>query len=70
MRSFKDIIGQEHIKEHLQNAISQNKISHAYIIQGERFSGKEFIAKTFAATLQCEKQGAEPCGECHCCGQS
>ena len=53
MRSFKDIIGQEHIKEYLQNAISQRKISHAYIIQGEHFSGKEFIAKVFAATLQC-----------------
>lgn len=69
MRSFKDIIGQEHIKAHLQNAISQNKISHAYIIQGEHFSGKEFIAKTFAATLQCEKQTLEPCGECHSCKQ-
>ena len=69
MRGFKDIIGQEHIKEHLQNAISQKKIAHAYIIQGERFSGKEFITKVFAAALQCEKQGTEPCGECHSCKQ-
>ncbi len=69
MYGFKDIIGQEHIKEHLQNAILQKKVSHAYIIQGERFSGKEFIAKVFAATLQCEKQGIEPCGECHSCKQ-
>ena len=53
MRGFKDIIGQEHIKEHLQNAISQKKIAHAYIIQGERFSGKEFITKVFASSLQC-----------------
>lgn len=69
MRGFKDIIGQEHIKEHLQNAISQKKIAHAYIIQGERFSGKEFITKVFAAALQCEKQGTEPCGECRSCKQ-
>lgn len=69
MRSFKDIIGQEHIKEYLQNAISQKKIAHAYIIQGERFSGKEFITKVFAAALQCEKQGTEPCGECRSCKQ-
>ncbi len=69
MYGFKDIIGQEHIKEHLQNAILQNKVSHAYIIQGERFSGKEFITKVFAATLQCEKHGAEPCGECRSCKQ-
>lgn len=70
MRNFQNVIGQEHIKEHLQNAISQKKISHAYIIHGERFSGKEFIAKIFAATLQCEKQETEPCGECHSCKQA
>lgn len=69
MRGFKDIIGQEHIKEYLQNAISQKKIAHAYIIQGERFSGKEFITKVFAAALQCEKQGTETCGECRSCKQ-
>ena len=69
MRGFKDIIGQEHIKEYLQNAISRKKIAHAYIIQGERFSGKEFITKVFAAALQCEKQGTEPCGECRSCRQ-
>lgn len=69
MRGFKDIIGQEHIKEHLQNAISQKKIAHAYIIQGERFSGKEFVTRIFTAALQCEKQGTEPCGECRSCKQ-
>lgn len=69
MRSFNDIIGQEHIKEHLQNAILQKKISHAYIIEGERFSGKEFVANIFASALQCEKQGAAPCGECRSCKQ-
>ncbi len=69
MPGFKDIIGQEHIKEHLQNALSQKKIAHAYIIQGEHFSGKEFVAKVFAAALQCEKQETEPCGECRSCKQ-
>ncbi len=70
MATFKDIIGQEQLKEHLQNAISMNKVSHAYIINGERSSGKEFVAKIFAMTLQCEKQGTEPCGECHSCKQA
>ena len=65
MATFKDIIGQEQLKEHLQNAIAMNKVSHAYIINGERSSGKEFVAKIFAMTLQCEKGGTEPCGECH-----
>lgn len=70
MAAFKDIIGQEQIKNHLQNALSTGKISHAYIINGERFSGKEFIAKTFAMALQCETGGLEPCQECHSCKQA
>ena len=61
MSGFQDIIGQNQIKQHLQNAIENHKVSHAYIIQGERFSGKEFIARIFARTLQCEKKGKEPC---------
>jgi len=70
MAKFTDIIGQEQLKEHLQNAIAMNKVSHAYIINGERSSGKEFIAKVFAAALQCEKGETEPCGECHSCIQA
>ncbi|MDE7222863.1 MAG: DNA polymerase III subunit [Acetatifactor sp.] len=70
MAKFTDIIGQEQIKEHLQNALSANKISHAYIINGEKNSGKEFIAKVFAMALQCEKEGLEPCQECHACRQA
>lgn len=70
MAKFTDIIGQEQLKEHLQNAISMNKVSHAYIINGERSSGKEFIAKIFAKTLQCEKGGTEACDECHSCKQA
>ena len=70
MAKFTNIIGQEQLKEHLQNAIAMNKVSHAYIINGERSSGKEFVAKVFAAALQCERGGTEPCGECHSCIQA
>ncbi len=70
MAKFADIIGQEQIREHLCNAISSGKISHAYIINGERSSGKEFIARVFAMALQCEREGIEPCGECHSCRQA
>lgn len=70
MATFKDIIGQEQIKEHLQNALSTGKISHAYIINGERFAGKEFIAQIFAMALQCEAEGGKPCQECHSCKQT
>ena len=70
MAKFQDIIGQEQIKEHLRNALSTGKVSHAYLIDGEKSSGKEFIAKVFAMALQCEKGEAEPCQECHSCKQA
>ncbi|MBE5865872.1 MAG: DNA polymerase III subunit delta [Lachnospiraceae bacterium] len=70
MAKFTDIIGQEQIKEHLQNALTTKKISHAYIINGEKSSGKEYIAKVFAMALQCEKGELEPCQECHACKQA
>jgi len=70
MKNFNDIIGQEQIKEHLGNALAMNRVSHAYIINGERSSGKEFIAGIFAAALQCEAEEGKPCGKCHSCLQS
>ncbi len=70
MAKFQDIVGQEQIKEHLGNALSTGKVSHAYIINGEKNAGKEFIARVFAMALQCERGGAEPCQECHSCKQA
>lgn len=70
MADFRDIIGQEQIKEHLQNALETKKISHAYIINGEKYSGKEFIARIFAMALQCEEEGVKPCQKCHSCKQA
>ncbi len=70
MAGFRDIYGQETIKNYLNNVMQTGKISHAYIINGERNSGKEFIAKILARTLQCEKGGTEPCEECHACKQA
>ena len=71
MRRFSDIVGQEQLREHLENAVRMNKVSHAYIINGERNAGKEFIARTFAMALQCEdRQDVEPCQECHSCKQA
>ncbi len=67
---FQDIVGQEQITGHLQNAIRMGKVSHAYIIQGEAGSGKKLLADTFAATLQCEEGGIEPCGHCQSCKQA
>lgn len=70
MPGFRDIVGQEQIKMHLQQAIAGNKLSHAYIISGERYSGKEFLASILAQTIQCEEGGTEPCGSCKSCIQA
>lgn len=70
MAKFSEIIGQEQIKEHLQNAIKEKQVSHAYIINGERSAGKEFIASVFASALLCTGEGVEPCGDCHSCKQA
>lgn len=72
MAKFSDIIGQESMKEYFRNAIQQHKVSHAYIINGERSAGKEFIAHIFAMALQCEQreENFEPCQQCHSCKQA
>ena len=70
MAGFGNIIGQEQIKAHLQGALESKKVSHAYIINGEKSSGKEFIARIFAMALQCEQEGTDPCNECRSCKQA
>lgn len=70
MAGFEDIIGHEQIIEHLQNAIELDKVSHAYIINGEKGTGKMLIADAFAMTLQCEKQERIPCLKCRSCKQT
>lgn len=70
MAGFKDIVGNEQIIEHLQNAISMGKVSHAYILNGPDLSGKMMIAEAFARALQCEEQGTEGCGVCKSCRQA
>ncbi len=75
MAKFSDIIGQEHLKSHMQNALRTGNISHAFIITGEKESGKEFIANIFAKTLLCESRNEEngyleACDKCHSCLQA
>lgn len=69
MALFSEIVGQEHIKEHLQGAIVSRMTSHAYIIAGETGMGKSLIARTFVNGLMCERGEAEPCLSCHSCKQ-
>lgn len=70
MPNFNDIIGQDQIRDHFRTAIEQNKVSHAYILCGEKYSGKKYIANIFAAALLCESEGEVPCGKCHSCSQA
>lgn len=69
MAGFNEILGHEEIKENLRKAIRNDKVSHAYILSGERGMGKKTIAKAFAMTLLCERSSSEPCMECHSCRQ-
>ncbi|MEI3604540.1 DNA polymerase III subunit gamma/tau [Pseudogracilibacillus sp. SE30717A] len=67
-RTFKDVVGQSHITQTLQNAISNGKFSHAYLFSGPRGTGKTSAAKIFAQTINCEKMPTrEPCNECAAC---
>ena len=67
-RSFEDVVGQTHITRTLQNAIEQDKFSHAYLFSGPRGTGKTSAAKIFAKAVNCERSPAkEPCNECDAC---
>ena len=70
MSGFKDVVGHKDIIRYIKNAVSQDKVSHAYILNGERGSGKKLLANLFAQTLQCEEGKEEPCYHCHSCRQA
>lgn len=70
MARFQDIIGHNQIVEHLKNAIRMDKISHAYILNGENNAGKMMLAEAFATALQCESGKEEPCMSCRSCRQA
>lgn len=67
-QKLEEVVGQEHIKKALTNAIAMNKISHAYLFTGPRGTGKTSTARIFAKSLNC-KEGPtiNPCGKCENC---
>lgn len=66
---FRSIVGHEDIIKHFKSSIDMDKVSHAYIINGEVGSGKKMLARVFAKTLQCESGASEPCNGCKSCLQ-
>lgn len=70
MGSFKDVVGHKDIINYIRNAVSNDKVSHAYILNGERGSGKKLLANLFAMSLLCEEGGPDPCNQCHSCKQA
>ena len=70
MGSFKDVVGHKDILKYISSAVENNRVSHAYILNGGRGSGKKMLANLFAMTLLCETGDNEPCGKCHSCKQA
>lgn len=67
-KNLSEVVGQEHVKKALSNAISLNKISHAYLFTGPRGTGKTSIARILAKSLNCQEGPTlTPCEKCPSC---
>lgn len=72
MSGFKDVVGHKNIIQYIGNAVKTDKVSHAYILNGEKGSGKKLLASLFAMSLQCQdrEEDGDACGKCQSCKQA
>ena len=69
-QSFEELVGQEHVRKALANAINTNRVGHAYLFTGPRGTGKTTTARIFAKALNCVNGPTmTPCKQCDICQQ-
>jgi len=65
---FEDLVGQEHVSQTLKNAITSDRVHHAFLFSGARGVGKTSAARIFAKALNCQEgPTTKPCGSCPSC---
>ncbi|RAK01840.1 DNA polymerase III subunit gamma/tau [Aliidiomarina maris] len=67
-QTFAQVVGQQHVLQALSNALTHQRLHHAYLLTGTRGVGKTTIARILAKSLNCEQGiSATPCGQCDTC---